>query len=99
MPTYVVLFQKTEEGRKISMEDAQERRAKGLEINEKYGAEVKTLYYGLSEYDAIAIADVPDSETLAKIKLEYERLGLTHVTVFEVFEPGEWDEILEEALP
>lgn len=98
MPTYVVLFQKTEEGRKISTEDAQERRAKGLAINEKYGADVKTLYYGLSEYDAIAIAEVPDSETLAKVKLEYERLGLARVTVFEVFEPGEWDDILEEAL-
>lgn len=98
MPTYIVLFQKTEEGRKITAEDAQQRRAQGLEINEKYGAEVKALYYGLSEYDAVAIADVPDSETLAKNKLEYEQLGLAHVTVFEVFEPDEWDAILGEAL-
>lgn len=98
MPTYIVLFEKTDEGRKITVEDAQQRRAKGLEINEKYGAEVKALYYGMSEYDAVAIADVPDSETLAKIKLEYEQMGLTHITVFEVFEPDKWDAILKEAL-
>ena len=98
MPTYMVLFQKTDEGRKITAEDAQQRRAKGIEINEKYGADIKALYYGLGEYDMVAIADVPDSESLAKIKLAYEQLGLASTKGFEVFEPDEWDAILEDAL-
>lgn len=98
MPTYVVLFEKTEEGRKITAEDAQQRRAKGLEINEEYGAEVRSLYYGTGEYDMIAIVDAPDSETMAKIKLAYEQQGLSRTVGFEVFPPDEWDAILEDAI-
>lgn len=67
MPTYIVLFQKTDEGRKITAEDAQQRRAKGVQLSEEFGAEIKGLYYGMGEYEMFAIVDAPDSETMAKI--------------------------------
>ena len=98
VPTYIVLFKKTDEGRKITAEDAQQRRAKGIEINEEYGTEIKGLYYGLGEYEMVAIVEAPDSETVAKVQLAYEQQGLARTEGFEVFEPEEWDGILEEAL-
>ena len=98
MPTYIDLFKKTDEGRKITPEDAKQRRAKGIEINEEYGTEIRGLYYGLGEYEMVAIVDAPDTETVAKVKLAYEQMGLASTEMFEVFEPDEWDAILEDAL-
>lgn len=46
----------------------------------------------------IAIVDAPDSETVAKVQLAYEQEGLSRTEAFEVFEPDEWDAILEDAL-
>ncbi|MFT4883920.1 MAG: hypothetical protein ACI8U4_001433 [Natronomonas sp.] len=98
MPTYVVLFEKTEEGQKITAEDAQRRRATGIELINEHEAELKALYYGFGEYDMFAVVDVDDSETMAKIKLAYEQQGLSRTKGFEVFEPEEWDAIIEDAL-
>jgi uncharacterized protein with GYD domain len=98
MPTYITLFKKTDEGRKITAEEARQRRAKGIEINEEYGTEIRGLYYGIGEYEMIAIVDAPDSETVAKVQLAYEQEGLARTEAFEVFEPDEWDAILEDAL-
>lgn len=98
MPTYMILFEKTDEGRKITADDAQRRRAKGLELNEEYGTEIRELFYGIGEYEMVAIVDAPNTETVAKIKLAYERRGLARTEAFEVFEPTEWDAILEDAL-
>lgn len=98
MSTYIVLFKKTDEGRQITAEDAQERRQRGIEISKQYGTELRGLYYGLGEYEMVAVADAPDSETIAKVQLAYEQDGLARTEAFEVFEPAEWDSILEEAL-
>lgn len=97
MPTYVVLFEKTDEGRTISSEDAQERRQRGLEIVEEVGGEVRSLYYGSGRYDIVGIADLPDGEAVGKVQTAYESLGLTSIEAWEVFEPAEWNEILEDA--
>ena len=98
MPTYVSLFRKTDEGRKITHEDAQRRREKGLEVGEEHGAEITDIYYGIGEYDFVTIGEAPDTETVAKVKLAYEQQGLAHIETFEVFGPDEWDAILEDAL-
>lgn len=98
MPTFLVLFEKTDEGRKITAEEAQQRRAKGIELIDEHDAELKALYYGFSEIDMAAIVEVDSAATMAKIKLGYEQQGLSKTRGFEVFEPEEWDAILEEAL-
>ncbi|MBX0324390.1 GYD domain-containing protein [Halomicroarcula sp. F13] len=97
MPTYVVLFEKTDEGRTINPEEAQERRQRGVEMVEEVGGEVTALYYGSGRYDIVGIADLPDGEALGKVQTAYESLGLTAIEAWEVFEPAEWNEILEEA--
>ena len=97
MPTYVVLFEKTDEGRKISAEEAQDRRQRGLQMTEEVGGEVKALYYGSGRYDIVGIADVPDGEALGKLQIAYESLGLTSIEAWEVFGPTEWNEIIEDA--
>lgn len=97
MPTYVVLFEKTDEGRKISAEETQERRQRGLQMTEEVGGEVKALYYGSGRYDIVGIADLPDGEALGKLQTAYESLGLTSIEAWEVFEPAEWNDIIENA--
>ncbi|QIO25267.1 GYD domain-containing protein [Haloarcula sp. JP-L23] len=98
MPTYVSLFQKTDEGRVLTLEDTQRRRTRWKEIVKRRGGEIKGLYYGFGQYDIVAIVEVPDTESIAKVQLAYEQMGLTHVESFEVFEADEWDIILEDAL-
>lgn len=82
MPTYVVLFEKTDEGRKMT---------------EDVGSEVKALYYGSGRYDVVGIADLPDGEALGKLQTAYESLGLASIEAWEVFEPAEWNDIVEDA--
>lgn len=98
MPKYIILFEKTEDGLTITAEEAQERRAKGIELTQKYGVELLDLYYGVGDTDMVAIAEAPDTESIAKVKLAYEQLGLAKTKGFEVFDPEEWDRIVEDAL-
>lgn len=97
MPTYALLFEKTDEGRKISGEEAQERRQRGVQMVDDVGGEVKGLYYGSGPYDIIGILDLPDGEALGELQTAYESLGLTTFEAWEVFEPEEWNEVLEGA--
>lgn len=87
MPTYISLFQKTDEGRKLTVEDAQQRRQTGLELAEEYGVKLEGLYYGLGEYDMITVAEAPNTETIARLQLGYEQEGLAHLQTFEVSGP------------
>lgn len=97
MPTYVALFEKTDEGRKISPEAAQERRRKGVQMVQELGGEVHSLYYGSGPYDIVAVLDLPDGEALGKAQTAYESLGLSTFEAWEVFDPEEWNDILEAA--
>lgn len=98
MPQYVILFEKTDGGRKITADDAQQRRAKGIELTREHGIDPTDLYYGVGDIDMVAIAEAPGSESMAKVKLAYEQQGLSRTRGFEVFEPDEWDAILDDAL-
>jgi uncharacterized protein with GYD domain len=99
MPTYVMLFTKTDEGRKIDFEEVQSRRERGVELTQEYGGEVEALYYtNDGSYDFVAVTEFPDSESAAKAGVAYEQLGLAKSESFEVFSPKKWDSILEDAL-
>jgi uncharacterized protein with GYD domain len=97
MPTYVALFEKTDEGRTITAEEAQERRQRGVQMVNELGGEVKGLYYGSGPYDMIAILDLPNGQALGKAQAAYESLGLSTFEAWEVFGPEEWNGILEGA--
>jgi uncharacterized protein with GYD domain len=77
MPTYISLFQKTNNGQKITPEKAQQRRAKGIELCKEHEIELTDLCYGLGEYDFVAVVEAPDTETVAKAQFGYEQEGLT----------------------
>lgn len=99
MPTYVTLFTKTDEGRKLDFEEVQSRRERGVELTQEHGGEIKALYYSVTgPYDFFAVSEFPDSESAAKVEAAYEQLGLATGDSFEVFSPEEWDSILEDAL-
>ncbi|MHC3437730.1 GYD domain-containing protein [Natrialbaceae archaeon A-gly3] len=99
MPTYVLLFEKTDDGRTADFEEIQTRRERGVELAEKHGGEVEALYYSHGgPYDFVAIAEFPDSEAAAKAGVAYEKMGLATSKSFEVFGAETWDSILEDAL-
>ncbi|MFB6170185.1 MAG: GYD domain-containing protein [Haloarculaceae archaeon] len=97
MPTYVALIDKTDEGRTISVEQGRERRRKGVEMIEKVGGEIVSIYYGSGPHDIVVVADFPDGEAVGKFQTAYESLGLTSIQAWEVFEPGEWDDLTDDA--
>ena len=97
MPKFVVLSKRTEKGRTISAEENQNRRKAGIEMVHDVGGEIDSLYYGSGPYHFTAVMDLPDAAALAKLQVAYEGLGLMEVEGYEVFDPAQWDEILESA--
>jgi uncharacterized protein with GYD domain len=63
MPTYVVLYTFTDEGRKNAKETVTRARQARQE-NEQRGFQVQGLYWTQGQYDLIAIVDAPDEQAM-----------------------------------
>ncbi len=68
MPRYVVLVRFSDEGMR-TIKDGPARLAQARETLRSQGAEMKDFYLTLGEYDAIAVIDAPDDETIARTAL------------------------------
>lgn len=63
MPTYVVLYTFTDEGRKNAQETVKRSR-ETREENEKRGFQVRGLYWTQGQYDLIAVVDAPNEQAM-----------------------------------
>jgi uncharacterized protein with GYD domain len=63
MPTYVVLYTFTDEGRKNAKETVTRARQARQE-NEQRGFQVRGLYWTQGQYDLVAIVDAPDEPAM-----------------------------------
>jgi uncharacterized protein with GYD domain len=93
MPTYIGLANWTTEGMK-TVKETIKRGQDAAALVGLLGGEIKATYWTPGPYDIIAIAEMPDEETLAKLSLAITSRGTTRFTAVRAFSEDEMVRIL-----
>jgi uncharacterized protein with GYD domain len=97
MPTYITLLRFTQQGvEKIKESPARLDRAR--QAFQAMGAELKTFYLVLGQYDAVVIADAPNDEVVAKLALAIGSQGNVRTETLRAFTEEEYRKMIA-ALP
>ena len=98
MPTYIALLSFTQQGVE-SIKDAQSRLAGARQVIESMGARMDTVYYTMGQYDAVAILEAPDDETVSKLALAIASRGNVRTETLRAFTPDEFYDNVVAGLP
>lgn len=94
MPTYVVLLNWTDQGVR-NFRDTLDRADAAAAAFRKLGGEMKSVYWTLGAYDAVAIVEAPDDETATAMALGTGSQGNVRTTTLRAFGRKEVQGILE----
>ena len=93
MPTYISLIHFTQKGVETIREGA-----KRLDIARQAfrdaGAELKAFYLVTGRYDAVAISEAPNDETVAKLALRTASMGNVRTETLRAFNEDEYRSIV-----
>lgn len=94
MPRYVQLIEYTAEGidRFEEIPDMTER---AEELAASLGGELVDFYLTLGQYDAVAIVDAPDDETVVAGTVTMAKTGTIKTETLRAFEEGEIEAIVD----
>jgi uncharacterized protein with GYD domain len=93
MPTYVTLMRFTDQGiRTIKESPARLEAAK--KVFQSAGAELKSFYLALGNYDAIAIVEGPNDEVAARLALAIGAQGNLRTDTMRVFNESEYRKLV-----
>ena len=84
MPTYITLIHYTEQGVKTFKELSQ-RIEETKSAGETVGAKLVGYYLTMGQYDAVAISDAPDDQTIAKLALAAGARGNVRTETMRAF--------------
>ena len=97
MATYVTLMRFTEQGiRNIKESPAHLEAAKKL--FQSAGAEIKSFYLALGNYDAVVVTEGPSDEVAARLALSIGVMGNVRTDTMRVFNESEYRKLIS-ALP
>jgi uncharacterized protein with GYD domain len=96
MPTYVVLFNWTDEGVK-GFKDTVDRYEKARELGAEAGITWREIYWTLGPYDIVATLDAPDDEALMSTLLAVAGQGNIRTTTLRAFDAGSMRAVIEKA--
>ena len=94
MPTYVTLFNWTDQGIR-NVRDTVDRYDRSTELAEKYGVRLEQVYWTVGPYDIAAIAEAPDDESISAFLLELSSAGNLRTTTLRAYNREEMSSILE----
>ena len=97
MTTYIVLIKWTQKGIQ-EIKESPSRVAKARAAIAAAGGEMKAFYVTLGRYDMVAVLEVPDDVTYAKVMLTLGSRGGVRTETLSAFSEGEFGKIVE-ALP
>jgi uncharacterized protein with GYD domain len=97
MPTYVILIRFTQKGIEGIREGPARLDAARREF-QAHGAKLRDFYLVTGRYDAVAVAEAPDDETVAKLTLIIASRGNTRTETLRAFTEEEYRRIAT-ALP
>ena len=93
MPTYVTLMRFTEQGIRTIKEGPARLEAAKKQF-QSAGAEIKSFYLALGNYDAIAIIDGPNDEVAARLALAIGAQGNLRTDTMRVFNESEYRKLV-----
>jgi uncharacterized protein with GYD domain len=93
MPTYVALLHYTQKGME-SIKDGPGRREAAKKLFASVGAKLKDVYVTMGQYDAVAIVEAPNDETMAKMALTGGSQGYLRTETMRAFTETEIDKIV-----
>ena len=96
MPTYVVLYTFTDQGRKNAKETV-ERSRQARQENEQRGFQVRGLYWTQGQYDLVAIVDAPDEQAMIAGLFNIAGAGNVKSETLRAFTEEEMEQALRNA--
>ena len=94
MPTYVTLYNWTEQGIK-SVKNAPDRIKASIKATETAGGKVLGVYVTMGEYDLVAISEWPDDQTASAAALAQASQGFVRMKTLKAFTPAEFAAIVK----
>ncbi len=88
MPTYVVLFDWTDQGVR-GFKDTVDRYEAASDQLERLDVSIKDIYWTLGNHDIVALAEAPDDESLAAGLLAVAGQGNVRTTTLRAFSKDE----------
>jgi len=95
MPTYVTLFRWTQLGIE-NVKLSPTRLDAARELFRQMGGELKSFHIVMGQYDAVAIAEAPDDETMARMILAATSHGGVRSETMRAFTEEEYRKIVSE---
>ncbi|MEO8634486.1 MAG: GYD domain-containing protein [Gemmatimonadales bacterium] len=93
MPTYISLLCYTQQGI-TAVKNGPARLDAAKEAYRKAGGELKAFYLTMGEYDMIAIAEMPNDESVATMALALGAAGNLRSQTFRAFTEGEYRKVV-----
>lgn len=94
MPTYVTLFNWTDQGIR-NVRDTVDRYDRSTELAEKHGVRFEQVYWTVGPYDIVGIAEAPDDESISAFFLELSSAGNLRTTTLRAYNREEMRGVLE----
>jgi uncharacterized protein with GYD domain len=94
MPTYVTLYNWTEQGVK-NIKESPARLEAAVKATEAAGGKVLGIYVTMGAYDLVAFSEWPSDELVAAGALAISSLGNVRTTTLRAFTPAEFAEIVK----
>ncbi len=95
MPTYIGLYNYTEQGIK-NVKESPARLDAAKTLATDLGGELKAFYLTIGVYDLVAIVEVPDDEAAAKFALTLSAGGNVRGQTLKAFEETDYRRIISE---
>ena len=94
MPTFVVLYQFTEQGRK-NVKETVRRASEVQEENQRRGFNIQGLYWTMGQYDLVAIVDAPDEQSMLAGLFNISEAGNVQSQTLRAFNSAEMEQALK----
>ena len=95
MPLYISLVKFTQQGL-ANIDESPNRLQVAKEQLKEMGGEIKAFYMTMGRYDAVAIVEAPDDESIAKFSLATGRSGNVRTEVLRAFDEDDYRKIVSE---
>ena len=88
MPTYIMLVNFTDQGRK-GVKEVPNRQDKSREVAKQFGVERKTVWMTFGPYDFVHLYEAPNDEAMAKFVMTLASFGNIRTTVMRTWDESE----------
>jgi len=94
MPTYVVLYDWTDQGVR-NVRDTVDRYDRAFELADKHGVRLEHNYWTVGSHDVVGIAEAPDDESISAFCLALSSGGNLQTNILRAYNREEISRVME----